>query len=171
MDTGKIDQELNDWLRDAHAMEQQAETMLEGQVGRLKNYPELAERLKQHAEETRSQRQRLEAVIERRGASTSGVKDLAAKFVATMQDMSGMFAGDEVAKGAMAGYTFEHYEISAYSMLIAGAEEAGDTETARVCEEIRREEEAMADWMRERLPKIARTYLQRAAAEMSEAKR
>ena len=33
---------LLDWLRDAHAMEQQAETMLNAQVERLEHYPELS---------------------------------------------------------------------------------------------------------------------------------
>jgi Rad3-related DNA helicase len=30
-----------DWLRDAHAIEQQSESMLQSQVKRLQNYPEL----------------------------------------------------------------------------------------------------------------------------------
>lgn len=171
MEPRKIDDELNQWLRDAYAMEGQAVTMLEGEVGRLKNYPELRERMKLHAEETRSQQARLEAVLERRGTTPSSVKNLTAKLTATVQDLSGVFAGDEAAKGAMAGYAFEHYEISAYKMLIAGAEEAGDRETARVCEDILREEEAMAEWMAAELPRIARIHLQRAAAGMAEAKR
>lgn len=171
MDRGRIDDALNQWLRDAHAMESQAETMLAGEVSRLENYPDLRARMERHMEESRSQRERLEACLARRGASTSAIKDMAGRFTATMQAASGVFAADEVAKGAMAGYTFEHYEISAYTMLVAGAEEAGDTETARVCREICAEEEEMAAWMKEALPRIARAYLQREAAEMTEAKR
>lgn len=44
---------LNDWLRDAHAMEKQAETMLTAQAERLEHYPELRARIVQHIEETR----------------------------------------------------------------------------------------------------------------------
>jgi len=80
-------------------------------------------------------------------------------------------AGDEVVKGAMASYTFEHFEISAYRTLVAAAELAGDTETARVCAEICREEEEMADKLAGLLPQIATTYLQRSARDMAEAKR
>ena len=36
---------LLDWLRDAHAMEQQAESMLKGQAERLEHYPELKGRI------------------------------------------------------------------------------------------------------------------------------
>ncbi|TIS14080.1 MAG: DUF892 family protein, partial [Mesorhizobium sp.] len=39
---------LIQWLRDAHAMEEQAETMLSGQLGRLESYPELSERIRAH---------------------------------------------------------------------------------------------------------------------------
>lgn len=39
---------LIQWLRDAHAMEEQAETMLNGL--RLENYPNLAERIRGHLE-------------------------------------------------------------------------------------------------------------------------
>jgi ferritin-like metal-binding protein YciE len=43
---------LTQWLRDAHAMEEQAETMLNGQLNRLENYPELSDRIRLHIDET-----------------------------------------------------------------------------------------------------------------------
>jgi ferritin-like metal-binding protein YciE len=43
------------WLRDAHAMEEQAQTMLLGQVSRIENYPELKDRISKHLEETKGQ--------------------------------------------------------------------------------------------------------------------
>jgi ferritin-like metal-binding protein YciE len=171
VDTNRLDQELNQWLRDAHAMEQQAEQMLSAQASRIENYPELLAGVQRHLEETKSQRERLERCIERRGASTSALKDMAGKLTAMMQGIGGSMTSDEVAKGAMASYAFEHFEISAYTMLVAAAELAGDSETARVCEEIRREEEAMAAKLKELLPRVATTYLERSAQDMSEAKR
>lgn len=42
-------------------------------------------------------------------------------------------------------YVFEHHEIACYRSLIGAAEELGDAETAELCTEILREEEAMAD--------------------------
>jgi ferritin-like metal-binding protein YciE len=44
---------LIQWLRDAHAMEEQAETMLNGQLSRLESYPDLKERIRQHIQETK----------------------------------------------------------------------------------------------------------------------
>jgi ferritin-like metal-binding protein YciE len=138
---------------------------------RIESYPELETGMKQHLEETRSQRKRLEQCIERRGASRSSVKDMVGKFTATMQNLSGVFAGDEVVKGVLASYAFEHMEIASYRILIAAAEAAGDAETARVCREILREEEAMATWLADAIPGVTRTHLARSEAELEEAKR
>ncbi|EFD6852775.1 ferritin-like domain-containing protein, partial [Escherichia coli] len=45
----------HDWLRDAHAMEKQAEKMLESMASRIENYPELRSRIEQHISETKNQ--------------------------------------------------------------------------------------------------------------------
>jgi ferritin-like metal-binding protein YciE len=171
VDTDRLNQELNQWLRDAHAMEQQAEQMLTAQANRIENYPELLAGVQRHLGETKSQRERLERCLERRGTSASSMKGIAGKLTAMMQGIGGSMTSDEVAKGAMASYAFEHFEISAYRMLVAAAELAGDAETARVCDEICREEEAMANQLQQLLPKIATTYLERSARDMAEAKR
>lgn len=155
---------LGQWLRDAHAMEEQAETMLKAQASRLENYPELRQRIEQHIAETQNQAERIEECIKRVGTETSTMKDAAGRMTAMMQGLGGAFAGDEVVKGAMAGYTFEHFEISAYTSLVAAAEEAGDQQTADVCREILREEEAMADWLKQHLPQVSREYLAREEA-------
>ena len=147
------------------------EKMLEAQSSRIENYPELTSGIDRHLSETRRQKDRLEQCLARRGTSSSSMKDVAAKFTAVVQGVGGSMASDEVVKGAMASYTFEHFEISAYRTLIAAAELAGDGETARVCTEICREEEAMANQLAGLLPQVATTYLQRSAREMEEAKR
>ena len=152
---------LTQWLRDAHAMEEQAETMLKAQASRLENYPELRQRIERHITETQGQARRVAQCIERLGSGESTVKDAGARMVAMMQGLGGMFAGDEVVKGGMASYAFEHFEISAYTALIGAAEEAGDQQTATVCREILREEEQMAAWLKEHLPAVTRQFLAR----------
>jgi ferritin-like metal-binding protein YciE len=161
---------LMHWLRDAHAMEMQAIQMLEAQIARIKNYPQLHARLHDHLDQTRSQAQRLERCISRRGGDRSALKDTTARLTAMMQGLGGRFVEDEVVKGAMVSYTFEHFEISAYRVLIAAADDAGDAETVRVCQEILDEETEMADWLEEHLPVVTQQYLQRDLAG-AEAKR
>jgi len=155
------EERLMEWLRDAHAMEEQAETMLTALLKRIENYPEVRAKVEQHLEETRQQAQSLRTCIERRGGDTSTLKDLAGKFVAFGQGMSGMFVGDEIIKGSMASYTFEHMEIAAYKVLIAAAEAVGDQETRTVCERILKEEEATAAWFADNLASLTTKYLRR----------
>ncbi|UXY13670.1 DUF892 family protein [Chitiniphilus purpureus] len=162
---------LIDWLRDAHGMEQQAEQMLKAQAERLDHYPELKARIEQHLQETLGQQQALERCLTRLGGSPSTLKDLAGKLVAFGQAIGGMAVSDEVVKGAMSGYVFEHMEIASYTVLIAAAEAVGDVETKRECMAILEQEVAMAQWLREHLPQVTRTFLARDQAESDSAKR
>src|SRR5918998_1082082 len=117
------EERLMEWLRDAHAAEEQAETMLSGVAGRIENYPQLKARLEQHLQETKRHAELVRGCIERRGGSTSMIKDAGAKMIAMGQAMSGMFVGDEVMKGTIANAAFEAMEISSYRILIATAEQ------------------------------------------------
>lgn len=165
------DERLDQWLRDAHAMEEQAEQMLSAHAERIENYPDLKERVQDHLEETRQQAQRVRECIERRGGSTSTFKDAAGKIMAMMQGVSGVFAGDEIMKGTLASYTFEHMEIVSYRVLAQAARAVGDGATEHVCMEIMKEEQAMADWLFENAPDVTDQYLTREGLDLDEAKR
>jgi ferritin-like metal-binding protein YciE len=162
---------LLDWLRDAHAMEQQAESMLKAQADRLEHYPQLKARIEQHINETLGQQQLLKAAIERLGGSTSTFKDMGGKLMAFAQGLGGMTMPDEVVKGAISGYVFENIEIATYTVLIQAAKDAGDIETQKACEQILPQEVAMAEWLREHLPEITSVFLQRSQDPDAVAKR
>lgn len=164
-------EELADWLRDAHGMEMQAETMLKGQAARLEHYPQLKTRIEQHITETQRQARDVEQCLKSIGEDTSAMKDTGGKAMAMMQSMGGMVMGDEVIKGTLVGYSFEHMEIAAYTVLIAAAEAAGESEVATVCERILGEEQAMAAWLSAHTPELVRQYLERDASPDREAKR
>ena len=155
------EERLMEWLRDAHAAEEQAETMLSGMARRIENYPDLRARIEQHIGETQRQAKLVRGCIERRGGGTSTIKDFAGKMLGFGQAMSGMFVGDEVLKGSIASYAFEAMEIASYRVLVSTARQVGDEETARVCEQILQEEEAMADWLQQNIPTLAQQYLMR----------
>src|SRR5688572_26415682 len=150
-----------EWLRDAHAAEEQAKTMLSGMARRIENYPQLKARIEQHIRETERHAELVRGCIERRGSSTSTVKDTGAKMIAMGQAMSGLFVGDEVMKGSIASAAFEAMEIASYRILIATAEQVGDLEAKRVCEEILRDEEAMAEWLKQNVASLTQQYLRR----------
>lgn len=159
--TTKPQEHLVDWLRDAYAMEKQAESMLKAQASRLEHYPKLKQRIEQHLDETLSQQTLLEGCLDRLGSGPSTMKDLAARVAAFGQAIGGMTMTDEVVKGGMAGYVFEQVEIASYTALIAAAKAAGDAETQRCCETILPQEVAMAQWLLENLPDVVTQYLAR----------
>ncbi|MCA1408437.1 ferritin-like domain-containing protein [Ensifer sp. IC3342] len=152
---------LHAWLKDAHAMEEQAITMLTSQSSRLENYPDLKARIDKHVQETRDQVALLDRCLERTGGGASSIKDITGKMVAFGQGLSGLFVDDEVVKGSLASLTFEQMEIASYKILIAAADFAGDQETKRVCEMILQQEIAMAEWLDEHAATITRKFLER----------
>ncbi|WP_147196802.1 DUF892 family protein [Pantoea sp. MBD-2R] len=158
------------WVKDAHAMEKQAESMLEKMAGRLEHYPDLKARIEQHIEETRQQQVLVQSVIDRYDTSHSTLKDAVGKLTALGQAMGGMLADDEVVKGAISGYVFENFEIANYTSLIAAAELVGDTEGAKIFAQIREQEVAMADWCLTHLPDVTEQFMVRSAAPGVEAK-
>jgi len=157
----KPSETLLDWLRDAHAMEEHAEQMLSSTAQRLRDYPEFQAKLDQHLLESRGQALRVRRCIERLGSSTSILKDVTGKVVAFGQGISGLFVSDAPVKAALATWTFEQMEIASYRILIAAADQVGDAQTRQICEENLREEEAMAGWLADYLPTVAREFLVR----------
>lgn len=162
---------LLDWLRDAHAMEQQAESMLKAQSERLEHYPDLKARIDQHIQETLGQQKLIDGCLARLGGSSSTLKDMTGKLMAFGQAVGGSLMSDEVIKGAMAGYVFENVEIATYTTLIAAAKAAGDQETLAACEQILPQEQAMAEWLLAHMPQVTEAFLIRSAAPNTEAKK
>lgn len=154
-----------EWLRDAHAAEKQALTMLAQQANRIENYPALRARIEQHITETEGQVAALDKLLDRYDAGSSVVKDITGRAMAFAQGMSGMMASDEVVKGGLFSYAFEHMEIASYRILIATASRLGDQEAVGVLSRILAEEEAMAEWLADNLEQVVETYLTRLATD------
>src|SRR3954464_14952811 len=112
-------------LRDQHAVENQAIELLERQVGRLENYPEMRERMRQHIEESKQQAKRLEELLLGLGTSESTMKDFAMSMTGKLMALGHSVATDEVVKNTFANFAFEHYEIAAYQSLLALADATG----------------------------------------------
>ncbi|EHA13605.1 ferritin-like domain-containing protein [Halomonas sp. HAL1] len=152
---------LVDWLRDAHAMEKQAEKMLQSQAHRLEHYPQLQQRIEEHIEETENQSKKLEHCLTLLGANTSSIKDMGAELTAFGQAVGGMMAEDEVVKGGIASFAFENFEIASYKAIIKAADMASQPEVSQVCKEILQEEIAMADWLSKHLDDTTQQFLER----------
>jgi ferritin-like metal-binding protein YciE len=147
-------------LKNAHAMEAQALSIMRPQVDRIKSYPEMAERLRQHIAETEGQVRRLEALLEDTGADKSTLKDAALSAAGTMAALGHTPAGDEILKNTFANFAFENYEIAAYSSLIALAEAAGEIDAISVLQQNLGEEQEMSDWLASNVEAVTQKFAQ-----------
>jgi ferritin-like metal-binding protein YciE len=145
-------------LKNAHAMENQAHEILERQIERMGDYPQLQAKLREHLGETRQQLKRLEECLRKLDESPSTVKDTVMAFGSNMAAMAHAMAGDEVLKNTFANSALEHYEIAAYKSLMALSKAAGIGAESLLAQSLREEEE-MASWVDEHVLGITNDYL------------
>ncbi len=148
-------------LKNAHALEQQAEQIIERKLNRIENYPEVAERLRMHLAETHAQQDRLEDILGALGESHSTIKDLAAGFMGNMAALAHTPAPDEILKNTFANMAFENYEIAAYKSLIAMAEMGNEMPAVDLLKQSLHEEEEMAHWIDEHVRSLTMSYVER----------
>ena len=144
----------HNWLRDAHAMEKQAESLLVATIRRLDNEPQLRTRLEQHLYETRRQLSALQDIIARNHISRSALKDAMSRVAALGQTIGIMLPGDEVIKVIITAYVFAHFEVACYTALLTAAKRVGDHSAMHTLEGILAEERGMADWLLHYLPAL-----------------
>lgn len=146
-------------LRNTHAGELQALQIMERQVERLKNYPEMEAALRNHIEETHGQRDRLEETLTQLAEGPSTVKEGFLGFVGNMMALGHTPAQDEILKNAYANQAFENFEIAAYNSLIVIAEEAGQSGHISSFKKSLGEEEAMSKTIAQLVGPTTKKYL------------
>jgi ferritin-like metal-binding protein YciE len=149
---------LVSWLNDAYAMETALVPILENHAKDAKAHPTIEARDREHAEQTRIQAERIRECLERLGEKPSKVKTALGSLFGMLQaPATGMF-GDEIVKNFLMDYATEHFEIACYEALITACEQLGEGEIAAVCRENLREEQEMADWIKDYLPSVVSEY-------------
>lgn len=147
---------LLSYLRDAHALEGQAIELLEAGAERADD-ERLERAFREHLAQTRRHQERIDGLLEERGAGPSLLKDAALK--AGGLNLSGFFGAqpDSTTKLAGFAYAFEHLEVAAYELLKRVATRVGDEGVVAAAEEIlveeRRATERIAEtWDRPDVP-------------------
>ena len=153
-------------LRNAHALENEAIELMQRQIGRLEHYPDVEARLRQHLEETRLQKQRIENILAALGTGVSTLKDVVMSFFGTVAAIGNALAGDEILKNCFTNFAFEGYEIAAYKSLIVLADATGHHDCIPPLDQSLREEQAMAAWLEQNLGPITLHYLSLASRGM-----
>lgn len=146
-------------LRNAHAMENQALSIMKPQIKRIENYPEVRERLELHLRETERQISRLDEILDGLSETASTLKDTAMSFTGSVASFGHAVAGDEIVKNSLANFAFEHYEIAAYKSLLAIADHGGFTAAHELLDDNLEEEVEMAGWLEANLQKVTLEFL------------
>jgi ferritin-like metal-binding protein YciE len=152
-------------LKNAHAMEKEAQQIISRQLDRLEHYPKVEARLRAHLAETNTQMERLDEVLAEVGSEASGFKDLVTGVVGNMAALGHIPMGDEILKNAFANFAFENFEIAAYKSLFTIGEATGQAMVSRILAPSLQEEQAMATWLDDNLADVTLTYMQLRATE------
>jgi UDP-glucose 4-epimerase len=144
VDSDQLDSALLAYLRDVHALEGQAEELLEAGAKRVED-EQLEAAFRDHLEETSLHRERIASLLEERGARPSMVKDAILK--AGGLNLSAFFGAqpDSTTKLAGFAFAFEHLEIAAYELLQRVAARVGDEGVATAAEQILADERRAAE--------------------------
>jgi len=151
-------------LRNAHALETQALEIMQRQVERLENYPELKAGLERHIKQTEEQQQRLDQILQAHGTSYSAVKETATGLMGNVTAMMHAATSDEILKNSFADYAFEHFEIAAYTSLITMAEAAGDQRHIPLLQQTLQEEEGFGRFCQGQVVPTTKKYMQLSAS-------
>ena len=139
----KLQQKLIDYVKDAHAMEQNVSKMLSSMISTTDD-PEIEEVLRHHKEETEEHARKLRERLDAMGAGISTTKEVGAVGSALLKGVGDVARTDKPGKNARDGFVTEHMEIASYELLERLAKRAGDPQTAEVARQNRADEEAMA---------------------------
>jgi len=139
----ELESKLGDYVEDAHAMETNVLQMLDSMISTTEDQ-QILRQLEQHRKQTERHQVRLRQRLEALGRGTSVRKETQTLAGALLKGVTDRVRGDKPGKNARDGFITEHMEIAAYELLERLAERAGDSKTAQVARQNRRDEEAMA---------------------------
>ena len=148
-----------EWLNDAYGMETGIVPILESQVEAAQDHPGIQAKIREHLGKTKSHAEMVKSEISRLGGDVSALKSGTAAASGWLQSVASGMAKDRLVKDMIGDYATEHFEIAAYTSLIAAAEEIGDQGVIDACEKILADEEEMAAWLADQLPDVTQNFL------------
>lgn len=139
-----LDEQLNIYLLDAHAIELQALEQVR-RAPKIAGDPEIAAAFSEHVRETERHKTYVEDRLMVRGfAPGVGHKDLSGKLSGVGMALFARLQPDTPGKLVAHAFSYEHMELAAYELLGLLAERAGDAATVQTARMIAVEEAAMA---------------------------
>jgi ferritin-like metal-binding protein YciE len=157
-DPNQRDAKLIQYLSEAYGKERELETALQVDIAITTKVP-YKKRLQQHLKETKAHAKALDKRIRKLGGGKQVVQSLVGQVTAAAKGPLHVVRGDgqqeKMLKNAKTQFTSEQEEISTYLALETFAKKVGDTETANLARDIRREEERMAKFLEGQIKQLA----------------
>ncbi len=157
-DPNERDAKLIQYLSEAYGKEQELETALQVDIA-MTTKPPYKKRLQQHLKETKAHAKALDRRIKKLGGGTQVVQSLVGKVTAVAKGPLHAVRGDgqqeKMLKNAKTQFTSEQEEISTYLAIEVFATKVGDSETAKLARDIRKEEERMAKFLEGQIRQLA----------------
>jgi ferritin-like metal-binding protein YciE len=157
-DPNERDAKLIQYMSEAYGKERELEMALQVDIALTTKAP-YKKRLKEHLKETKAHAKALEKRIKKLGGGGQTVASLVGKATAVAKGPLHVVRGDgqqeKMLKNAKTQFTAEQEEISTYLALEVFATKVGDTETAKLARDIRKEEERMAKFLEGQIRQLA----------------
>jgi len=160
---GAREAKLIQYLNEAYGKEKELETALQAHIA-MTTRPPYKKRLQEHLRETKRHAREVERRIKKLGGQASGagnlVAEVASKAAATakgpLHALRGTGEEEKMLKNAKTEYWNEHEEIATYTAIETLAQAVGDTDSAKLARDIRREEERMAKFLERQIPVLTK---------------
>jgi ferritin-like metal-binding protein YciE len=157
-DPNKRDAKLIQYMSEAYGNERELEMALQVDIALTTKAP-YKKRLKEHLKETKAHAKALDKRIKKLGGGAQTVASLLGKATAVAKGPLHVVRGDgtqeKMLKNAKTQFTAENEEISTYLALEVFATKVGDTETAKLARDIRKDEERMAKFLEGQIRQLA----------------
>jgi ferritin-like metal-binding protein YciE len=157
-DPNERDAKLIQYLSEAYGKERELEMALQTDIAMTTKAP-YKKRLQQHLRETKAHAKALDRRIRKLGGGGQTVQSLVGKVTAAAKGPLHMIRGsgeqEKLLKNAKTQFTAEQEEISTYLAIEVFATKVGDSETAKLARDIRKEEERMAKFLETQIRQLA----------------
>jgi ferritin-like metal-binding protein YciE len=157
-DPNQRDAKLIQYMSEAYGKERELEVALQTDIAMTTKAP-YKKRLQQHLRETKAHAKALDRRIRKLGGGGQTVQSLVGKVTAVAKGPLHMIRGsgeqEKLLKNAKTQFTAEQEEISTYLALEVFATKVGDTETAKLARDIRKDEERMAKFLETQIRQLA----------------
>ena len=157
-DPNERDAKLIQYLNEAYGKERELEVALQVDIA-MTTKPPYKKRLQQHLRETKAHAKAIDRRIKKLGGGGTTVQSLVGKATAVAKGPLHAIRGDgqqeKMLKNAKTQYVAEQEEISTYLALEVFATKVGDSETAKLTREIRKDEERMAKFLEGQVRQLA----------------